>query len=42
MMNNNEKNIPVEKPLQHKKISVFMRFMKWIEKGRENEIQCVS
>jgi len=42
MKNNNEKNRTGENPSRQKKNSVFMRFMKWIEKGRENEIQCVS
>jgi len=42
MMNNIEKNTTGEKSLRHKKVSIFVKFMRWIEKGRENEIQCVS
>jgi len=39
---NNEKNITGKKPLEHKKPTLFMKFMKWIEKGQQNKIQCTS
>lgn len=41
-MVNIARNIAGAKTPQEKKLSVFMRFMKWIEKGRENEVQCIS
>ncbi len=42
MMIHNEKNGTGEKTLYEKKPSFFIKFMKWIEKGQKNQIQCVS